>query len=63
MLLNFALGDPEKVKVIPLFLKMIFLQEWSHFLQKIKIDGILTLIAVYIEGTFEAEKTKKSKIK
>ena len=50
-LLNFALGDPETVKMFPLFQKTIFLPK-SFFLQNIKIDGIFTLIEVEIEGTF-----------
>ena len=52
-LLNFALGDTEELKRIPLFQKTIFLQKSKFFLQTINIDGILTLIAVEIEGTFE----------
>ena len=52
-LLNFAQGDPEKVKMFPLFQKTVFLQKSYYFLQNIKIDGIFTLIEVKTEDTFE----------
>ena len=52
-LLNFAQGDPEKLKMFPLFQKTVFLQKFYYFLQNIKIDGIFTLIEVKTEDTFE----------
>ena len=50
---KFALGDPEEVKLNPLVQKKKFLQKILTFLQYNKTDGILTLIEVEIEGTFE----------
>ena len=52
--LTFALDDPEVIKEIPHFQKkQFFFKNPKLFFQNIKIDGILTLIAVEIDGTFD----------